>query len=212
MSSIRDIILATRNPGKAGEIRQVLRQFPVQLVGVDQIDGVDEPLETGETFAQNARDKALYYAVATGQWSLADDSGLEVDALDGAPGVRSARWAADECPPGADRGTIDAANNAKLLAKLSGVGAEGRTARFVCHLALADPQGIVIETFGTIEGRIVETPRGRNGFGYDPLFWVDELGCTTAQLSTAEKNRISHRGKAVRRFAELLRDLVQRSG
>lgn len=212
MSSIRDIILATRNPGKAGEIRQVLRQFPVQLVGVDQIDGVDEPLETGETFAQNARDKALYYAAATGQWCLADDSGLEVDALDGAPGVRSARWAADECPPGADRETIDVANNAKLLEQLSGVGAEGRTARFVCHLALADPQGIVIETFGTIEGRIVEAPRGRNGFGYDPLFWVDELGCTTAQLSTDEKNRISHRGKAVRRFAGLLRDLLQRNG
>jgi len=156
------------------------------------------------TFAENARAKALYYAQATGKWALAEDSGLAVDALGGAPGVRSARYAADECPPGADRSTIDRANNARLLAELEGVPWAQRTARFVCHVALADAEKVLIETFDTLEGLIATAPAGENGFGYDPVFYVPALGQTTAQLSTEQKNQISHRGKAMRHFAGLL--------
>lgn len=134
-------------------------------------------------------------------WALADDSGLAVDALGGEPGVLSARYAGDECPVGADREAVDQANNAKLLRRLQGVPNEKRTARFICHLALADEKGILLEASGAVEGRIAHAPAGENGFGYDPLFFVPELGCTTAELSSKEKNRISHRGKAVREFA-----------
>ena len=166
------------------------------------------PAETGSTFAANARAKALYYARACGQWCLADDSGLQVDALDGRPGVYSARYAADRVDAGAGRQTLDRANNIRLLADLDGVEDARRTARFVCHLALADPRHLLLEASGTLEGRIAREPSGHNGFGYDPLFHLPELGCTTAELSTRQKNRISHRGKAVRRLAELLGDYL----
>jgi len=206
---VRVIVLATKNPGKLREIRQVLRDEPVRVAGLSEFGPIIEPDEDKDTFAENARDKALYYARATGQWCLADDSGLEVDALGGEPGVRSARYAADACPPGAPRSQIDAANNARLLARLAGVGDAERTARFVCALALADPQGrVLIETRDTVEGQIGHGPAGENGFGYDPLFYVPKLGCTTAQLPPERKNAISHRGKAVRRFAALLTELL----
>ncbi len=172
---------------------------------MSEFGDIDEPPEIGATFAENARTKALAYARATGQWCLADDSGLVVDALGGAPGVHSARYAADDCPAAAN---LDAANNAKLLAALEGAEDEQRGARFVCHLVLADPDRVLIETFDTIEGRIAHEPRGENGFGYDPLFFVPELGCTTAQLPLEEKNAISHRGKALRQFARLLDELL----
>ena len=211
MKPQRTIVVATRNPGKIREISAVLTQANVQLVGLDQFGSIEEPAETGETFAENARDKALYYAHATGQWALADDSGLAVDAIDGAPGVHSARYAADQCQPGADREIIDPANNAKLLAALADVPDELRTARFVCHLALADPNRVLIESFDTIEGRIGREENGDNGFGYDPLFFVDQFGCTTAELSASKKNQISHRGKALRKFAELLDEYIDES-
>lgn len=137
-------------------------------------------------------------------WALADDSGLAVDALGGEPGVLSARYAADECPADAGREAIDQANNGKLLRRLRDVPNEKRTARFICHLALADEKGILLEACGEVEGRIAHAPAGENGFGYDPLFFVPELGCTTAELSPKEKNRISHRGKAAREFATKL--------
>ena len=203
------VVLASRNPGKLREIQQVLRDIPLRTIPLGELPDIPQPQETGQTFAQNARDKAAYYAHATGEWCLADDSGLEVDALGGAPGVRSARYAAQACPPEADRAAIDEANNAKLLSALEGVCDEKRTARFVCHLAMADPRRILIETFDTIEGRIGHAPKGHNGFGYDPLFFLPERGCTTAQLPPEEKNEISHRGKALRRFANLLRTLLQ---
>jgi len=208
VSPVRSIVLATRNCGKVREIRQALADVPVELIGLDRFADIPEPPETGETFAQNARDKALYYARATGHWCLADDSGLEVDALGGAPGVLSARYAADRCPPGADRLTIDQANNAKLLEQLADIPVERRTARFVCHLALASEEGIVLETCGAVSGRIIDSPMGTNGFGYDPLFWVEQLGCTTAQLSREQKNQISHRGKALRCLADQLRKML----
>ncbi|MDP6544206.1 MAG: RdgB/HAM1 family non-canonical purine NTP pyrophosphatase [Phycisphaerae bacterium] len=206
----REIVLATGNPGKLREIAQVLAGLPVDVVALNELADIPEPDETGETFARNARDKALYYSRATGRWCLADDSGLEVDALDGAPGVRSARYSSDTVAPGSDRSVIDRANNSKLLAALDSIPDPQRTARFVCCLALASPGEILIETSGTFEGLIARGSAGDNGFGYDPLFYVPDHGCTAAQLPPEEKNRISHRGQAVRRFAELLTDYLAR--
>lgn len=191
---------------------QVLSGLSVDVIGLNELGDIAEPDETGETFAQNAREKALYYAQATGRWCLADDSGLEVDALGGAPGVHSARYSSDTVSPTADRKTIDQANNAKLLAALKDVPDDDRTARFVCCLALAGAGEILIETRGEFEGVIAHSGAGDNGFGYDPLFWVPDRGCTAAQLPPKEKNRISHRGRAVRRFAELLTDYLAAEG
>src|SRR5688572_13459358 len=156
--------------------------------------------ETGATFEENARLKASTYATRHNMWTLADDSGLEVDALGGSPGVLSARWALHN-----GNGMGDADNNATLLRQLEKVPDERRTARFVCVLALSNPQGQIILTVrDTVEGRILHAPRGANGFGYDPLFLVDGLGRTTAELSPDEKHAISHRGKALRQLKELM--------
>ena len=204
----RSIVLATRNPGKLREIRQVLAPAGVEVNALDSFGDIEAPEEHGSTFAENACSKAIAYARATQQWCLADDSGLAVDALNGAPGVRSARYAADRCPPDAPREQIDTANNAKLLDELKDVPDGRRTARFICHLALSDGRRILVETFGAFEGRIAHRPRGKNGFGYDPLFIADETGCTAAELAPEKKNQISHRGKAVRHFASLLEKLL----
>lgn len=176
---------------------QTLSDFP----------GVDEVEEDGATFAENARKKATEYAGATGLWTLADDSGLVVDALGGGPGVQSSRFSGD-AGPGADRREIDRRNIAKLLRLLEGVPPEKRTARFVCHLCLASPERVLVETQGQVEGLIVDTPAGENGFGYDPVFFVGALGRTVAQLPDDEKNAISHRGNAIRRFIPLLNRLL----
>ena len=149
-----------------------------------------EPVEDAETFEGNAAIKALHYARLSGGWALADDSGLEVDALGLAPGIRSARYA------GSARD--DAANNSKLMEQLAGVPTERRTARFRCAIALADSERVVATASGVVEGRIVDQPRGSNGFGYDPHFYVPEQGLTTAEMAPDQKNRISHRGQALR--------------
>ncbi len=206
----KTIVLATRNPGKIREILAVLKSIPVSVGSLDAFARIDEPVEDGATFGDNARLKALYYARATGQWCLADDSGLQIDALNGEPGVFSARYACAEGPAGAGREFLDRANNAKVLRLLEEVPDAKRTARFVCHLALASPERVLLETFDTVEGRIARAPAGENGFGYDPLFLLPERGCTTAQLAPEEKNAISHRGKAVRRFAQLLTTFLAR--
>jgi XTP/dITP diphosphohydrolase len=203
------LILASRNPGKIREIREILGDLPVGLLGLEAREFIPEPAEDGLTFAENARHKALYYARGLGQWCLADDSGLEVDAIGGAPGVRSARYAELDCPPGAARPVLDAANNAKLLKALERVPEAERTARFVCYAVLADPEGVLMEACDTVEGRIGFEARGDNGFGYDPLFYVPSLGCTTAELDSGRKNLISHRGKALRRLAAMLREWDQ---
>jgi len=204
------IVLATRNSGKLREIRQVLSALPVEVLGLDGFPLVPEPQETGTTFAENARIKAKYYAAATGQWCLSDDSGLVVDALDGRPGVLSARYGSDRCQADAPREQIDRANNEKLLEELSHVPDENRTARFVCHLALSDGEGFPLETTGAVEGKIASEPAGRNGFGYDPVFLPREAEGTMAELTGRQKNAISHRGKAVRKFASLLKDMLAR--
>ncbi|MCK5114749.1 MAG: RdgB/HAM1 family non-canonical purine NTP pyrophosphatase [Phycisphaerae bacterium] len=205
------IIIASGNPGKCREISQVLNELDIKSTSLADYDDIPEPDENGASFAENAREKALYYAKSTGQWCLADDSGLVVDALDGAPGVRSARYAAERCPPDATRDIIDAANNAKLFEELANVPDNKRSARFVCHLTLADDKDqIAVEAHGTIEGQIAHDRKGDNGFGYDPLFYVPEFGCTTAQLSPLEKNRVSHRGNALRQFAIRLEEYFRK--
>ena len=172
---------------------------------------VGEVEEDGSTFAENARKKATEYARATGLWTLADDSGLVVDALDGAPGVNSARFSGQRAA-GADRKTVDRRNNEKLLSLLKDVPEPKRTARFVCSLCLARPGQVLIETQGTVEGRIATEPLGSGGFGYDPLFFVPSLGRTVAQVDDAQKNAISHRGNALRKLVPQLHDLLKKGG
>lgn len=193
------ILLATRNAKKLAELERIARAeaLPVRFVSLAQWPEVPTAPEEETTFAGNARAKALWYARRTGRTCLADDSGLEVDALRGAPGVRSARYA------GADAG--DAANRARLLEALAGVPPERRTARFRCALALAGAEGVWFEAEGTTEGRILEHERGAGGFGYDPLFLSDELGATFAEADPAAKDRVSHRGRALARLFGFLR-------
>ena len=214
-SRVVEVLIATKNPGKAREIEAILsekgsaaRSLPeLRWKTLDHlVEAIPEPTEDLATFIGNAALKARYYSLASGLWTLADDSGLEVDALAGAPGVMSARFAG--LPEGADRKARDQANNEKLIAQLKGVSPERRTARFRCALALADGQRILATVEGTIEGMIIDAPRGSGGFGYDPHFLVPHLGKTTAELAPAQKNRISHRGQALRRMQAKLPDLL----
>jgi XTP/dITP diphosphohydrolase len=198
------LLFATSNPHKLAEVEAVLAPHGIHVVGLDSLGtAIDEPVEDGATFADNARLKAVYYARMTGRPCLADDSGLEVDALGGEPGVYSARYAGF----GATRPERDQANNELLLRKLNDVPAERRTARFVCCMCLAAPDGsLLAETRGTFEGIIADVPRGENGFGYDPLLFLPDAGCAAAELTAEEKNARSHRGDAARRMAERLED------
>jgi XTP/dITP diphosphohydrolase len=191
------IVVATGNPHKLAEIGRILEGLDVQLVAMTEL-GVPSPVEDGDTFEANALLKARACAEASGAASIADDSGLEVDALDGAPGVRSARYAGVE----GQRGDVDTANNAKLVAELAEVPDRGRTARFVCAAAVVTPDGGEEVVRGTMEGRIVDEPRGEHGFGYDPHFVSIRAGDgrTNAELLPAEKDAISHRGDAFRRL------------
>lgn len=211
------LVVATRNEGKLAEIRRALDGFVDQVVGLHQIPDAPKIVEDGLTFAANASKKGRVVAGLTGEWVLADDSGLEVDALGGEPGVRSARWAdaADRerlgLPENADQ---DQANNAKLLYALRGVVTEARSARFSAALALVAPNGAVTIFEGTCEGWIAEEPRGSGGFGYDPLFVPEGCDSAMAELSLEEKGRISHRGRALallRRYLEAQPGLQERS-
>ncbi len=187
-----DIVIASANEGKVREIRQILSGLPANFI---TLSALPEVVEDGETFAENARKKAVAVARHTGKWTLADDSGLEVDALGGAPGIWSARWS----------GGGPRANNEKMLAELRGVPAPARTARFRAAVALVSPEGEVLaEAEGVCEGVIGFEARGAGGFGYDPLFAVPEYGLTMAELDPAIKNRISHRGRALERLRDPL--------
>lgn len=210
MKKEQSILVATTNPGKIAEIGAMLGGR-VRWLGLADVGPIDEVAEDGATFAENARKKALGYAKASGLWTIADDSGLVVDALGGAPGVKSARFSGDK-PPGEDRSLQDHRNMAKVLDLLRGVPVERRTARFVCCLCLACPERVLIETEGTVEGLITESQIGKNGFGYDPIFFVPQLEKTAAQLSREEKNAISHRGNAIRKLKPLLEQLLRDSG
>ncbi len=184
----RELVIASKNKGKIREIRQIYADLPVTVV---ELPNQPEVVEDGHSFSENARKKAVEIARHTGKWALADDSGLEVDALKGAPGIYSARWS----------GGGDEANNDKLLAELQGVPPPARMARYRAVVVVADPQGnVVAEADGACEGLIGFVRKGTGGFGYDPLFVVPQFGCTMAELTAETKHSISHRGEALRRL------------
>jgi XTP/dITP diphosphohydrolase len=197
----RKLLVATHNPGKVREYREILADLPLEVTYLDAEGITLEVDETGDTFAENAVLKATAYARASGLWTWADDSGLEVDALGGAPGVYSSRYAG----PGA----TDADRYRKLLDALAGVPWDQRTARFRCTVALATPGGDVRTTDGVCEGVIAFGPAGSNGFGYDPVFYFPEQAATMAQLDPEVKNRISHRGRAAQAAVGVLAAMLQ---
>ena len=207
MTTKKKILVATTNPGKMSELKAML-DANIDWVGLCDFEGITEVVEDGSSFAENARKKALGYAQVTGLWTIADDSGLCIDALDGAPGVKSARFSGEE---NKDRTLLDHENTAKVLKLLEGVPQGKRTARFKCCLCLASPQKILIETQGTLEGVIAEKASANNGFGYDPIFFVPHLHKTVAQLSAEEKNTISHRGNAIGKLKPLLYQFLDTS-
>lgn len=195
------VLFATTNPHKVSEVSAILQPLGYTITDLSAHPGLDEPIEDGVSFADNARIKARAYAAQCRLPCLAEDSGLEVEALGGRPGVHSARYSGVAGP----RSVVDAANNEKLLKELSHVPWERRHARFVSAFCLARPDGsIVAEASGSYEGRIALSASGSNGFGYDPLFYLDDAECTSAELSAEEKNRRSHRGRAARHLAQLL--------
>jgi XTP/dITP diphosphohydrolase len=198
--------MATRNPGKIRELKALLRDSGVTLLSLADFPHLPEIPEEGATFAENAATKAVAVARLTNHPALADDSGLMVDALQGAPGVFSARYAQDRTAP---RPPTDADNWGKLLSELKDVPWGERGARFVCELALATPDGRLRRARGECAGIIALEPRGETGFGYDPVFWVPEYAATMAQLGPEIKNKISHRAKALTAFKELLRSWLQ---
>jgi len=205
----RKILIATTNIGKIAELKAML-DLDADWLDLSYYPEIEEIEEDGETFIENACKKAIGYARITGQWTIADDSGLQVDALGGEPGVKSSRYSGEKTIN--DDGTlIDHRNIAKVLKLLEGVPKEKRTARFFCALCLASPEEVLIETEGTLEGLITTEEIGKNGFGYDPIFFVPHLNKTVAQLTPEEKNAISHRGNAIRKLKPLLKKLLENS-
>lgn len=192
----RRLLVATTNPNKLAEIAALLDGVLVELVSLAAVGAVPEPDETGATFEENARAKARYYARASGLPTVAEDSGLEVDALDGEPGVRSARFPGGTYPE----------KFATLYRRLDERGVHDSAARFVCALALAHGDAIVFEARGEVDGTIAREPRGTGGFGYDPIFFYPPLGRTLAEVTPHEKAAVSHRGRAFR----ALRDFLER--
>ncbi|MGA2978166.1 MAG: RdgB/HAM1 family non-canonical purine NTP pyrophosphatase [Terriglobales bacterium] len=203
----RMVLVATSNAGKLRDFAGAAAPYGITIANVPHFSSLPQVVEDGATFEVNARKKAESYSLAApGELVLADDSGLEIDALGGAPGVHSARYAARDLQNNethtADCNTGDEANNARVLREINGVPEEKRSARFVCVLAVAR-DGQTLRTFrGTAEGVILEAPRGQNGFGYDPLFYFPQIGKTFAELSAKEKAQHSHRGAAFRRFLQ----------
>ncbi len=198
-----EIVLATRNKGKVVEIASLLADLNVLVRSLEEFPEVPPLPEEGETFLENAKSKALTVAQITGRIAMADDSGLEVDALGGMPGVHSSRFLGEEA--------TDATRNAWILEQLRGIPPHQRTARFRAVAAVALPSGEVYTFEGVVEGRIAEEPRGEHGFGYDPIFLLPEYGKTFAELGPEVKNRLSHRAKAVSAAKEFLRQLFSRT-
>jgi len=201
---VTELLVATTNPGKFAEVQAFLAKLPLQITSLKNLTNPPEVVENGRTFEENALKKARTLAEYSGLLTLADDSGLEVDALGGEPGIYSARYA------GADGD--DERNNQKLLGELTGVGEEQRTARFVCALALCAPQSQGMEEWvvrQTCEGRIAFAPSGSHGFGYDPLFFYPPFGKTLGEIERDVKATVSHRGKALMKLAEVLATLLE---
>jgi XTP/dITP diphosphohydrolase len=197
----RTLVLASRNQKKLREMSELCNGLGMRVISAGDFPEAPEVEETGHTFAENAALKAAAVASATGHWTVADDSGLAVDALNGAPGVYSARYAGPQAN--------DGENNARLLSELSEIPDLRRGAAFICCLALADPAGrIRVQVQGRCRGRLLHEPRGQNGFGYDPLFWVAEYHQTFAELSLAVKSVLSHRARAFERIRPELARLI----
>jgi XTP/dITP diphosphohydrolase len=194
---LKTLVFASRNRGKIREIRALLEGLPVSLLSLDDVPGAPEVEEDGDTFLQNALKKARTVARHAGCAALADDSGLTVQALGGAPGVHSARYAGEDAD--------DGKNIHKLLREMEDVPEEGRSAAFRCVLVLCEPDGSWESFEGAWEGRIAREPDGDGGFGYDPVFFLPERGMTVARLSLEEKNRLSHRARAMGKLREALR-------
>jgi XTP/dITP diphosphohydrolase len=201
---VRRLVVATTNRGKLKEIRAILADLPVEIVSLLDYPHVEPAREDGRTFEENAIKKALHAARATGCLSLADDSGLEVDALQGAPGVDSAIFAGE--------GATDSQNNEKLLKLMEDIPDERRTARFRCVVAIATPEGRVELAEGVCEGVVLRKERGEKGFGYDPLFLVPDYGLTFGELPEGIKNAISHRGRALAAARPILEQLLADDG
>jgi len=195
---VRRILLATTNRDKVKEIRGILAGLPVDLIGLEDVPRVAAPEETGATFEENARLKARYYAGATGLTAIAEDSGLAIDALDGAPGVESARFGGPD--------TTYPQKFELIYQQLRQRGVTTSPARFVCTVAIADASGILFEARGTVEGSIASSPAGAAGFGYDPIFFYPPFGCTLAEVSREQKATVSHRGMAFARVRAYLQD------
>ncbi|HKR02146.1 MAG TPA: XTP/dITP diphosphatase [Pyrinomonadaceae bacterium] len=196
-TSTSELLIATGNRGKVAEYQSLLATLPLQLRDLSEFPGAGEVEETGATFSENAILKARVYALRTGLWTLADDSGLEVEALGGAPGIYSARYGG--------AGATDARRVEKLLEALSGFDNGERRARFVCVIAIADPRGEIANvSTGRCEGLIAFSPRGSNGFGYDPVFIPDGFEQTFGELTRETKERISHRARALREASSFL--------
>lgn len=207
MSSLPRIILSSRNKKKIEEIAELMAPQGIELIGVSSFPAVSEVIEDADSFAGNAAKKAREVALQTGEWAIADDSGLCVDALGGAPGIYSARYA-ESCKPGTLE--ADEANNQKLLLELADVPTEKRTAYYVCAVALSDPHGqIQVATEGRCGGRILREYHGNNGFGYDPMFYVPEYHQTFGELAPVVKRHISHRAKAFERAIPLILRLFE---
>lgn len=192
------IVFATGNAGKMREIRMIMEDMGMEILSMKEIGIHPDIVEDGTTFTENAIIKAKAVAALTDAIVLADDSGLEIDALNKEPGIYSARYMGED--------TSYRLKNANLIERLEGVPDEKRTARFVCAIAAVLPNGELLTTLGTIEGRIGYEEKGANGFGYDPIFFLPEFGCTSAELTDEQKNEISHRGKALRAMKELLQE------
>ena len=193
----RKVIFATSNEGKMKEVRAILEDLGMEVLSMKEAGIHADVVEDGKTFEENAVIKATEIQKVCGEIVLADDSGLEVDYLNKEPGIYSARYMGED--------TSYRIKNQSLIDRLEGVEDEKRTARFVCAIAAAFPDGSVEVTRGTIEGRIGYKESGENGFGYDPIFYVPEYGCTTAELSPEQKNEVSHRGKALRKMKEVIK-------
>jgi XTP/dITP diphosphohydrolase len=195
-----DLLLATRNKNKVKELQALLAEMPVRVISLLDYPDLPDTPETGTTFAENAEIKSKAAAAATGKISLADDSGLAVDALGGKPGVYSNRFA------GPDASDLDKC--LKIISMMEGISDELRTARFKAAIAITVPDGETVVVEGTCEGRISRWPHGENGFGYDPIFYLTELDATMAEISADHKNAISHRGKALRRAKDVLHTII----
>ena len=197
----RKVIFATSNEGKMKEVRSILEDLNVEVLSMKEAGIFIDVVEDGTTFEENAAIKATAIQRECGEIVLADDSGLEVDYLNKEPGIYSARYMGED--------TSYRIKNKSLIDRLEGVEGEDRSARFVCAIAAAFPDGTVEITRGTIEGQIGYEEKGENGFGYDPIFYVPEYGCTTAELTLEQKNEASHRGKALRKMKDIIQDKYQ---